>query len=722
MTISERLKNISKKTFLIIAGILISLAIVIFIWQGKKYSIVRDTLKSSVAKQSDSLYSVKYDSLSFDGVSGYATLKNVSISPDTQRLKNMNQEDRPNFLFDIRIKAISVTGVKTAKALLGKELVGDSLILDHPLITIYNLQKVKKDSKINSQTEEFYKQVLGNLGLIKANTVLVNNVNIHGLDFTTKQKTFDAVNANFQLEDLAIDSVSNLDTNRILFSRQLAFTLDTFFNYNNNRKQLIVKKIAFSGKYNTLLFDEINVNRFADQAGDPIKFVDAKLLKLSGVNTNEIIKNKNMVVDTILCKQITYYQAPPANKPGEKKKSISNDSTGFVNVYGVAMKHLEFGEVKVVPFKKNNVDVGNISIKVNGVKSDNIRLLTDDPIKYSDEIAIAVNKLSLKSKDNKYNYNFGNAVINSKSKELKIDRFSIIPYTGEKQFAAKEMFQQDRYDVVISGIALKGIEMQNLLNNRIEATELVINNTSANIYRDLQKPLKKESKVGNYPSQVIQKLDMPIHIQKATLLNADMDYKEREKVSDSVGIISFTGARLDISNITNIPSDIKKNNELNVAFSANALGSVPLKGNMKFFMDSKNGDFVVDGKGSVGFEATKLNKVSIPMALIKIKSGKINSMDFHITGNNTSAKGTFVMKYDDFKVDVLKKDKNTGDVKKKGLISFVANTIVKNSNPQNGKLREETPSYERDIYKSFFNLIWKTIFTGMKTTLGIPDI
>ena len=720
MSIRDKLQNLSSKTLLIILGILIALTIVIFVWQSNKYKIVRDTVKSTVAKKSDSLYSVKYDSLSFDAVSGFATLKNVSITPDTLRLKRMSIEDQPDFLFDIQIKSISVTGVKTDKAVIGKKLVGDSVILDHPLITIYNLKAVKKDSKINSQTQEFYKQVLGNLGLIKANTVLVNNVNIHGVDFYTKQKQFDAVNANFQLEDLAIDSVTNLDTNRILFSRQVAFTLDTFYNYNNNRKQLTVKKIAFSGKYKTLLFDEINLNRFAAPAGDPIRLVDAKLLKLSGVNTNEIIKNKNLVVDTILCKQITYYQAP-ANKSGKKGETESNDSTGFINAYGVAMKHLEFGDVKIVPFKKSTYSVGKISIKINGVKSESIRELSDEPIKYSDEIAIATNKITLKSKDNKYNYNFSNVLINSKSKELKIDHFSIVPYTGEKQFAAKEKFQQDRYDVNLSGITLKGIGMENLLNNKIEASELVINNTTAKIYRDLQKPLKKESKVGNYPSQMIQKLDMPVNIRKATLVNANIEYREKEIASDSTGVVSFTGARLVITNITNIPVAIKQNNELNIAFNANALGSIPFKGNFKFLMNSSNGDFVVNGHLSA-FDALKLNKVSIPMALVKVKSGKINSLDFNFTGNNTGAKGTFVMKYEDFKVDVLKKDKKSGEVKKKGLITFVANTLVKNNNPQNGKLREETPSFERDVYKSFFNLVWKTIFNGLKSTVGIPDI
>ena len=720
MSLRDSLHKISTKTILIILGVFIALSIVIFFWQSNKYSIVRDTLKTSISKQSDGLYSVKYDSLSFDEVTGFATLKNVSITPDTARVLKMKIQDQPDFLFAVQIKSISITGVQTAKALLGKELVGDSVILDHPVITLYNLKSVKRDTKINEQTKEFYKQVLGNLGLIKVNTVLVNNVNMAALDFYSKERIFDAVNANLQLEHLAIDSVTNLDTNRILFSKQLAFTLDSFYSYNNKRKELIVNKVAFSGKYSTLLFDEIIVNRFTDATGAPIKLVDAKLLKLSGVNTNEIIKNKNLVIDTILCKNITYFEAPLDNTKNTKK-SGTNDSTGFVNAYGVATKHLQFSDVKVIPVNKSKYTLGNISIKINGVESDNIRQLVAKPTNFSDEISIATDRISLQSKDKKYNYNFSNAVVNTKSKELRIDYFKIVPYTGEIQFAAKEKFQQDRYDVSLSGMTLKGIEIDNLLNNKIDATELVINNTTAKIYRDLRKPLKKESKVGNYPSQVIQKLDIPLNLRKVTLANALIEYKERQILSDSTGIIRFTNARLEITNVTNMPAAIQQNNQMNISFNANALGSIPFKGNFKFLLNSKMGEFSANGHLSP-FEAQILNKVSIPMALVKIKSGTINSMDFNFTGNNNGANGSFVMKYENFKVDVLKKDKESRQIKKKGLITFVANTLVKNSNPQNGKLREEKPSYERDIYKSFFNLVWKTIFTGLKTTVGIPAI
>ena len=165
-----------------------------------------------------------------------------------------------------------------------------------------------------------------------------------------------------------------------------------------------------------------------------------------------------------------------------------------------------------------------------------------------------------------------------------------------------------------------------------------------------------------------------------------------------------------------MPDALRKNNMLNIAFEANALAAIPLKGNFKFVLTDQSGNFFVDAHATA-FDAKVLNKVSIPMALVKINSGKIHSIDFHFKGNNKKASGSFLMNYENIKVDVLKRDEETKKIKKRGLFSFAANLLVENKNSGNSVEAES----DRNIYKSFFNLVWKTIFAGMKKTLGVPQ-
>lgn len=710
------MKQLSKKIVIIISSIIVIVVAGYFIWQKYKYKIVRNSLTTTVKQQTDSLYSIKYDSLSFDGVTGHATMINVRIIPDTNRVKNMSVENMPDFLLNVTIKSLVVTGVQTAKVLQGNKMEGDSVIINNPEIIFYSLKPLQKKTVLQNEANSLYRQILGKLDLIKVGFVFVNNVHIKGIDFFTKENNFELINGKFVLEDVLIDSSHNLDSNRILFCKQAAFTVDSFFSFNHDRKALVIKQVHFLGKQQKLLFNEISFNRFADDSSAPINLLVAKNLTLNGVNTNEIVKNKNLFVDTILCSDIVLYELPLDNlKTTSGKSSGPPDSTGFSNVYSIYLKHLNFPKLTFVPFEKSNFSIGNISIKINQVNADRIIDLENHPMNYTKEAEVAVDRLSIQSKDKTYHFNFKNILVNSLDKELKINSFDIVPFASEQKFANSFHFQKDRYDVSLSGISLKNIDMNSLLDKKFVAAEMVIDDVSAKIYRDLHKPLEHKSKVGNYPSQMLMQLGKPINISTLKVNHAFIEYRENEKTSDSIGVIKFSNSTFKISNITNMPEAIQKNNEFNIAFESNALGSIPLNGNFKFLLNSKNGDFVANGHTG-GFDALKLNQVSIPMALIKINSGKIKSIDFHFTGNNSSAKGKFSMNYDNMKVDVLKRDKDTKKIKKRGLLSMAANLVVNNSNSGSSV----TPEYDRDIYKSFFNLVWKTMFTGMKSTLGIP--
>ncbi len=128
------------------------------------------------------------------------------------------------------------------------------------------------------------------------------------------------------------------------------------------------------------------------------------------------------------------------------------------------------------------------------------------------------------------------------------------------------------------GLALKNIDMNDLLDKKLVASEMVIDNVSAKIYRDLHKPLQQKSKVGSYPSQLLMQIGQPVNIASLTVNHAFVQYRENETVSDSTGVVKFANSTFNISNITNIPEAIQKNNELNIAFKSNALGVYSFKG------------------------------------------------------------------------------------------------------------------------------------------------
>lgn len=717
-------KRISKKVFIIVGIVAVLILTGGYLWQHYKYRIVNKSLDNVLANNSDSLYYLSYDYLQFDEVAGDAHLKNVRIVPDTARVRMLSLDELPSVLLDIKIHSITIKGVQTIKALKGKNISGDTIIINRPEITMYVLKPLKKSTKIEVEAKTVYEEILGKLNSIKVGFVLIDSIQVRAVDFRTGKKNFDFLNGDIQLTDVLIDSAHNEDSSRILFSKSAAFTVDSFYSYNNNRPELIVKKVAFSGALRTIVFEKILLNRFNDATGDGKIMLDASTLKFAGLNTDEIVKNKNIIVDSVQCSEIRAYEPPRENLKdiGSKTDNPNPDedtTSGFRNAYSISLKYLAFDNVKFIPLEQKKFDMGKVKVQLHDVYADRFAEMEKNPLNFIQEVNLDIGYLKLSSKDRQYNYGLLNMNINSLNKQLYIGEVYSKPVLSETAFANRYKYQKDRFIASMKGVTLDGIEMENLFNNKLIASKLSVRSTSLKIYRDLNKPLEQKSKVGNYPSQMLEQLDFPVAIKRASLPSVYVEYREKQEKTGKVGTVTFNQTSLNISNITNIKEEIAKNNLFNISFNSKALNAIPLKGNFKFYLGSKNGNFLVNG--STGeFDAAVLDKVSVPMALVHIKSGKINSIDFNFKGDNVKASGPMTMKYEDLKIDVMKKEEDSKDLKKRGFLSFLANIVVINDNPKNERLRKVEPEYERNIYKSFFNLVWKTLFTGIKETVGAP--
>jgi hypothetical protein len=145
----------------------------------------------------------------------------------------------------------------------------------------------------------------------------------------------------------------------------------------------------------------------------------------------------------------------------------------------------------------------------------------------------------------------------------------------------------------------------------------------------------------------------------------------------------------------------------------------PLRAKIVMQLGDTNGRFAINGNVS-GFDATKLNILLKPMALATVEKGHINKLDFNFNCNNYTSDGTLVLLYEDLKMNLLRKDSAEKKIEKKELASFVANLVIKNANPlRKQKPRTANVHLNRDVNRSFFNMIWKSIFAGAKESVGM---
>src|SRR5690606_22115040 len=92
-----------------------------------------------------------------------------------------------------------------------------------------------------------------------------------------------------------------------------------------------------------------------------------------------------------------------------------------------------------------------------------------------------------------------------------------------------------------------------------------------------------------------------------------------------------------------------------------------------------------------------------------------------VKANLQGSSGTVGFVYKGLKVKLLKEDDQGNKPTDKGLLSFLANTLlIKDANPTGEEpQRVAKVTFQRTPSASFFNLLWKSVFIGMREIIGL---
>ena len=327
---------------------------------------------------------------------------------------------------------------------------------------------------------------------------------------------------------------------------------------------------------------------------------------------------------------------------------------------------------------------------------------------------LSADGFSFMTENKRYKIHVGVFDINNANSSMRIKSITVKPQFTEAAFTKSLARQEDLYNLEFNNIELSGIDTRLLITKqRLEAATANLQPV-VKIYRDRTIAEDLSSKVGKYPHQMLQNIKFPFSVKKMVIKNGMVAYTEKAVVSKQTGTVFFKSINGTVSNVTNIKDLISKKNLLLLEASASFMGVSRAHTVWKLPLNSSNGAFDVSGTAG-GFNAVSLNPLIEPLGMTSIKKGTVNKLTFNMTGTDQGAKGSATLLYQDLKVEVLKTD--SGDVKKKGLQSLLANVLMKNSNPLNGVTRSDEINYERDKTKSFFNLLWKSIFSAAKKTV-----
>ena len=365
------------------------------------------------------------------------------------------------------------------------------------------------------------------------------------------------------------------------------------------------------------------------------------------------------------------------------------------------------------------IDVKDVDFSLIDVKVDSAANMDSTRFLFSRGVYVNVSKIAWPSSNRRYDYIAENISLNSIARTLSVNQILIRPRLGENAFVNAIPTQDDRFNFSFNNIVFSGVDMQKLSDEYLKAETMSIGKSTFKIYRDLARPRDKKSRVGYYPQQVLDDVPMAFNIKRINVRNSFVEYKERNHITRQSGLVQFYNVNGTITNFTNdrhAPNKVMK-----AVINSRFLNKTPLKSNWTFYLFNPKGRF--DVSGSMGaIDGKDVNALAEPMGPASIKEGRFNGLTFDLHGNDFSMNGTVKLLYDDLKVAILEKDKGATETDKKFLTSLLANFVIKNSNPKgDDEVRIKQVYLARNTNRSLFYLCWKTIFKGIKETVGVKQ-
>lgn len=484
--------------------------------------------------------------------------------------------------------------------------------------------------------------------------------------------------------------------------RDVTLTPDTLV-FDSLKKQGLAPAHTFE-----LKLKKLQVTRVGILTAYFKKRVDVKEIRLDKPSINMIFNKVPKERDTVQPEKSLYDQISKTFKS--------------IRVHSVKIVDADFDYINRSGARKTKNSIKHLDVNVKDFLLDSLSGQDTSRFYYTKDISFQLAGYKSITKDKMYSMKVDTITGSAASKKITIKGLKLTPLYPELTFARKYKVQKDRYNLKFEKIEFNGVDFIGLnTDQKLYAKSLKIGPAKVEVFMSRESPPPPGLDKGrNYPHLALKRLNMPIIIDAVKLINVDLKYSEYNPASKKTGAVDFKSLNGSILNVTNDSLQLTKNNHATADFNSLLMGSGKLNVKINFNLTDNNGAFSYSG--NLGkFDLTRLNSLSKNLGLIEIESGNVQRIDFKANGNLRSAAGSMNMLYTNLKVKLLSDNIDGEGTKKKGLLSFLANTIlVKDENPKKGEApRTASMTNTRINSASFFNLMWKTVFVGIKDIVGV---
>jgi hypothetical protein len=391
-------------------------------------------------------------------------------------------------------------------------------------------------------------------------------------------------------------------------------------------------------------------------------------------------------------------------------KSLELINVGEIYLNDVKLKYKDYTgpKVAVSELRKLNLKATNLLID-SATQKDTSRFL------FCKDVRTELYNYSSKSADGLYTFKVRSVMLSTQTARLIVTGLNLQPVDHITFF---NKVKDDRFTLRIDSTVFSNFDYMNYQKNQdLDISKLTMYRGFFEVYSNYNGPLQTTDRLVTFPHWAIRHaVKAKFNLDTLDLKNFSTTYKQLNKGPMKTGMIFFNRINARFLNLTNKQEHLKKNNIATANVSSYFMGKGKL--NLSFNFNLSDVAYSYSYKGHLGpMDMSEVNPATMPLSLVKIKSGRVKSLDFNIHSTQKTSTGTVSFLYNNLQVDVLRKDYT-----KKSIITTLANAfILKHDNPDDGSNapRSAKVAFIRPANFPFFKTVWQTILSGIKPCAGV---
>lgn len=344
----------------------------------------------------------------------------------------------------------------------------------------------------------------------------------------------------------------------------------------------------------------------------------------------------------------------------------------------------------------------------------------------AEDISLSVPGSSWVLKDSLYTFSIGKLTFSTRSSDARIDGMKLLPNWGRSEFNNKAGKQETMMSLVVPEIRIENMDIRKLVSEqRFHAERLLIPEFSFEAWLDQRIPSLRGEAIP-MPHEMARKISYPVSFDTVFIRNGIINYEEQEGTEP--GKIFFDQAD---AVLTGISFPIRKKTSGNISVgdsvayidlkgSARLMGKGRITAEAGFWPEHPRDSFRI--VASVGpMEINGINPMLNKLVPVSIRKGTLDSLVLRrLSANNIRASGEITVLYHNLQIKIHPTRSNLIHKIENQFLTESANLILPLKNPRDdGTVRYGIILHPRDSTRGFFNYIWKSTLSGVKSTAGI---